>query len=98
MGIDDFVDEQRPNGDLPGIIPTSGWEYTDNQREDPGSAGLWAAMGGGLIWKSPLANCIASPAPDTTNNNFQITTRHSKNIVGLPGCPLRIRNLLKFGN
>jgi alpha-L-rhamnosidase len=26
--IDDFVDEQRPNGQLPGIIPTSGWGYT----------------------------------------------------------------------
>jgi alpha-L-rhamnosidase len=25
--IDDFVDEQRPNGQLPGIIPTSGWGY-----------------------------------------------------------------------
>jgi len=33
--IDDFVDEQRPNGDLPGIIPTSGWGYTYNQSEDP---------------------------------------------------------------
>lgn len=26
--IDDFVDEQRPDGQLPGIIPTSGWGYT----------------------------------------------------------------------
>ncbi|MFO7825618.1 MAG: family 78 glycoside hydrolase catalytic domain [Cyclobacterium sp.] len=33
--IDDFLDEQRPNGDLPGIIPTSGWGYTYNQGEDP---------------------------------------------------------------
>ncbi|WP_162340527.1 glycoside hydrolase family 78 protein [Cyclobacterium salsum] len=33
--IDDFVDEQRPNGDLPGIIPTSGWGYTYNGSEDP---------------------------------------------------------------
>ncbi|SHN10188.1 alpha-L-rhamnosidase [Cyclobacterium lianum] len=33
--IDDFVDEQRPDGDLPGIIPTSGWGYTYNRSEDP---------------------------------------------------------------
>ncbi|WP_375582870.1 family 78 glycoside hydrolase catalytic domain [Cyclobacterium xiamenense] len=33
--IDDFVDEQRPSGDLPGIIPTSGWGYTYKQSEDP---------------------------------------------------------------
>ncbi|WP_439484185.1 family 78 glycoside hydrolase catalytic domain [Cyclobacterium plantarum] len=33
--MDDFVDEQRPNGDLPGIIPTSGWGYTYNRSEDP---------------------------------------------------------------
>ena len=26
--IDDFTDEQQPNGQLPGIIPTSGWGYT----------------------------------------------------------------------
>ncbi len=26
--MDDFTDEQRPNGQLPGIIPTSGWGYT----------------------------------------------------------------------
>jgi len=25
--LDDFRDEQRPNGELPGIIPTSGWGY-----------------------------------------------------------------------
>jgi len=25
--MDDFTDEQRPNGQLPGIIPTSGWGY-----------------------------------------------------------------------
>jgi alpha-L-rhamnosidase len=26
--IDDFTDEQQPGGQLPGIIPTSGWGYT----------------------------------------------------------------------
>lgn len=26
--LDDFVDEQRPDGQIPGIIPTSGWGYT----------------------------------------------------------------------
>lgn len=33
--MDDFMDEQRPNGELPGIIPTSGWGYTYNQSEVP---------------------------------------------------------------
>jgi alpha-L-rhamnosidase len=33
--LDDFVDEQRANGDLPGIIPTSGWGYTFRQGQDP---------------------------------------------------------------
>jgi len=32
--LDDFVDEQQKNGDLPGIIPTSGWGYTFNQGLD----------------------------------------------------------------
>ncbi|MGM0531827.1 MAG: family 78 glycoside hydrolase catalytic domain [Bacteroidota bacterium] len=31
--LDDFLDEQRPDGELPGIIPTSGWGYGDE--EDP---------------------------------------------------------------
>jgi alpha-L-rhamnosidase len=26
--IEDFIDEQRENGQIPGIIPTSGWGYT----------------------------------------------------------------------
>lgn len=26
--IDDFTDEQQPGGQLPGIVPTSGWGYT----------------------------------------------------------------------
>lgn len=33
--LDDFVDEQRESGDLPGIIPTSGWGYTYKQSADP---------------------------------------------------------------
>ncbi|WP_339714516.1 family 78 glycoside hydrolase catalytic domain [Cyclobacterium amurskyense] len=32
--LDDFVDEQQDSGDLPGIIPTSGWGYTFNQGLD----------------------------------------------------------------
>jgi len=31
--LDDFVEEQRPSGDLPGVIPTSGWGY--NRGKDP---------------------------------------------------------------
>ncbi|WP_162415893.1 alpha-L-rhamnosidase [Cyclobacterium roseum] len=33
--LEDFVDEQRESGALPGIIPTSGWGYTYNGSEDP---------------------------------------------------------------
>lgn len=32
--LDDFADEQRPSGDLPGIIPTSGWGYTLGKGEN----------------------------------------------------------------
>ena len=32
--LDDFVDEQQESGDLPGIIPTSGWGYNFNQGLD----------------------------------------------------------------
>ncbi len=32
--IDDFTDEQRPNGQLPGIVPTSGWGYTYGRGEN----------------------------------------------------------------
>ncbi len=32
--LDDYVDEQREDGDLPGIIPTSGWGYTYGNREE----------------------------------------------------------------
>ena len=32
--IDDFVDEQRENGQLPGIVPTSGWGYTYGRGEN----------------------------------------------------------------
>lgn len=32
--MDDHVDEQRPNGDLPGIIPTSGWGYEHGKDPD----------------------------------------------------------------
>lgn len=32
--LDDYIDEQRENGDLPGIIPSSGWGYTLGNREN----------------------------------------------------------------
>lgn len=31
--VDDFADEQQPSGDLPGIIPSSGWGYTFGKGE-----------------------------------------------------------------
>jgi alpha-L-rhamnosidase len=33
--IDDFVDEQRATGQIPGIIPTSGWGYTFGDEQNP---------------------------------------------------------------
>lgn len=41
--IDDFVDEQRSNGRVPSIIPTSGWGYTygDDENEDLGYGPQW---------------------------------------------------------
>lgn len=45
--IDDFVDEQQPSGQIPGIIPSSGWGYTFKQgREgyrDRGYGPQWEA-------------------------------------------------------
>ncbi len=44
--IDDFVDEQRENGQIPGIIPTSGWGYTfgkDSRRRERGYGPQWEA-------------------------------------------------------
>jgi alpha-L-rhamnosidase len=32
--IDDFIDEMKENGQLPGIIPTSGWGYTFGKKEN----------------------------------------------------------------
>jgi len=33
--IDDFVDEQKPDGNIPAIIPTSGWGYTHGRDKTP---------------------------------------------------------------
>ena len=42
--IDDYTDEQQPNGQLPGIIPTSGWGYTygrDSSTQKRGYGPQW---------------------------------------------------------
>lgn len=43
--IRDFADEQRPSGDLPGIVPTSGWGYQYGQ--DP----AYRDLGYGPQWE-----------------------------------------------
>lgn len=37
--MDDFKDEQREDGRLPGIIPTSGWGYVHGKGDHPGGYG-----------------------------------------------------------
>ena len=39
--LDDFQDEQRADGELPGIIPTSGWGYTRGQDTTLGYGPQW---------------------------------------------------------
>jgi alpha-L-rhamnosidase len=43
--IRDFADEQREDGDLPGIVPTSGWGYTY------GRQGTYRELGYGPQWE-----------------------------------------------
>lgn len=52
--IDDFIDEQQPNGQLPGIIPTSGWGYTlgqDPQTMDRGYGPQWEGAFMEIPWQ-----------------------------------------------
>lgn len=46
--LDDFVDEQQDNGDLPGVIPSSGWGYEFGR--DPETR----ALGYGPQWEGAL--------------------------------------------
>ncbi len=45
--LDDFVDEQLPTGQVPGIIPTSGWGYTRGKSET-------MARGHGPQWEGAI--------------------------------------------
>lgn len=52
--IDDFTDEQKPNGQLPGIIPTSGWGYTlgrDPKTVDRGYGPQWEGAFMEIPWQ-----------------------------------------------
>ncbi|MDD4226587.1 MAG: family 78 glycoside hydrolase catalytic domain [Mariniphaga sp.] len=52
--IDDFADEQQPNGQLPGIIPTSGWGYTYGRNPETRERGYgpqWEAAFMEIPWQ-----------------------------------------------
>ncbi len=52
--LDDFTDEQKENGDLPGIIPTSGWGYNYGREPVKGKYGYGPQWDGACItipWK-----------------------------------------------
>jgi alpha-L-rhamnosidase len=54
---DDFTDEQQPSGQLPGIIPTSGWGYTygkDPQTRDRGYGPQWEGAFMEIPWQMYL--------------------------------------------
>ncbi len=47
--LDDHVDEQRPNGNLPGVIPTSGWGYEHGKEESTRHLGYGPSWEGSLV-------------------------------------------------
>ncbi len=47
--LDDFVDEQRENGDLPGVIPTSGWGYELGRNPETRAFGYGPQWEGALV-------------------------------------------------
>lgn len=52
--LDSFIDEQRKNGDLPGIIPTSGWGYElgkDPQSRQYGYGPHWEGAAVIIPWQ-----------------------------------------------
>lgn len=48
--MDDFFDVQKPSGQLPGIIPTSGWGFTS------GSGTAWVAALILIPWNTYVYN------------------------------------------
>jgi len=53
--MDDFKDEQREDGRLPGIIPTSGWGYTHGKDNHPGGYGpQWEGVFMEIPWQMYL--------------------------------------------
>ncbi len=47
--LDDFVDEQQESGDLPGVIPTSGWGYTYGKDESKRHLGYGPQWEGAFV-------------------------------------------------
>ncbi|WKN40754.1 alpha-L-rhamnosidase [Tunicatimonas pelagia] len=47
--LDDFVDEQQENGDLPGVIPSSGWGYEHGKDPELRSLGYGPQWEGALV-------------------------------------------------
>jgi alpha-L-rhamnosidase len=52
--LQDFMDEQQENGDLPGIIPTSGWGYTHGKNPETRQYGYgphWEGAAIAIPWQ-----------------------------------------------
>ncbi|MFW5761216.1 MAG: family 78 glycoside hydrolase catalytic domain [Cyclobacteriaceae bacterium] len=47
--LDDHVDEQRPDGNLPGVIPTSGWGYEHGRDEETRHLGYGPSWEGSMV-------------------------------------------------
>jgi alpha-L-rhamnosidase len=47
--LDDHVDEQQPDGNLPGVIPTSGWGYLHGRNESTRHLGYGPSWEGSLV-------------------------------------------------
>jgi alpha-L-rhamnosidase len=83
--IDDFTDEQRPNGQLPGIIPTSGWGYTYGKNEETRPRGYGPQWEGAFMeipWQMYLSTgdtSIIERYYDGFKKYIEYLTAHSKN-------------------
>ena len=47
--LDDHVDEQRPDGNLPGVIPTSGWGYEHGRNQETRHMGYGPSWEGSMV-------------------------------------------------
>lgn len=47
--LDDHADEQRPDGNLPGVIPTSGWGYEHGRNEETRHLGYGPSWEGSMV-------------------------------------------------